>query len=164
MPAPRPTRRHALAAGLAGLPFADLLRLRADGGAADRKDAAVIFVLQEGGASQFETWDPKPDTGSEIRGDFGPIRTTVPGVLFSEAMAEQARLADKMVVLRAVHHPSTQHSSSVHLLKTGYYCAPPAEANEMPSCGAVAARVCGPVAANVPPFVVLNTGTPRAAA
>ncbi len=149
------TRRHALRAGLAGLALPDLLRLQARSNEATSNDAAVIFVLQEGGASQFETWDPKPDAGSEIRGEFRPIQTSVPGTIFSELMVEQARIADKMIVLRSIHHPSTQHSSSVHLIKTGYYCKPDSNFNEMPSSGAYAARVCGPVKPNVPPYVLL---------
>ena len=95
--------------------------------ASRKAEKKVILLWLCGAPSQFETWDPKPDAGSEIRGEFGPIKTNVPGVLFSEPMAEQAKVADKMVILRAIHHPSTQHSSSVHLNKTGYYCAPPAE-------------------------------------
>src|SRR5262249_17891953 len=58
----------------------------------------------------------------------------------------------------SIHHPSTQHSSSVHLIKTGYYCAPASNVNEMPSAGSIAARMCGPVVPNVPPYVLLHAG------
>jgi hypothetical protein len=155
-----PSRRQTIQAGLAGLAglsLPDLLRLRAAGDSA-RDDTAVIYVLQEGGASQFETWDPKPDAGTEIRGEFATTKTAVPGLQFSELMAEQARIADKLVVLRSIHHPSTQHSSSVHLIKTGFYCAPANNDNEMPSVGSYVAKVRGAVAPKVPPYVLLYHG------
>lgn len=151
-----PSRRHVLKAGLASLALPDLLRLQASSPTAN--DTAVIFVLQEGGASQFETWDPKPDGDSAIRGEFQAIRTAVPGTHFSELMVEQARIADKMTILRSIHHPSTQHSSSVHLMKTGYYCSPPAESNEMPAAGAIVSKLCGPVRPNIPPYAVISSG------
>lgn len=155
------SRRHAIRAGLAGLAglsLPDLLRLKASASASAQRDTAVIYVLQEGGATQFETWDPKPNTGTEIRGEFNPIRTNVPGVLFSELMTEQARIMDKLVVLRSIHHPSTQHSSSVHLIKTGYYCQPASNENEMPSVGSYVAKMCGPVVPKMPPYVLLYHG------
>ena len=65
---------------------------------------------------------------------------------------------DKLTVLRSVHHPSTQHSSSVHLIKTGYYCRPESDINEMPSIGSHIARQRGSVAAGVPTYVTLNKG------
>jgi hypothetical protein len=150
------SRRHVLKAGLASLALPEALRLQAASSTAN--DAAVIFVLQEGGASQFETWDPKPDADSAIRGEFQPIRTAVPGTHFSELMVEQARIADKMTILRSIHHPSTQHSSSVHLMKTGYYCRPDATVNEMPAAGSIAAKLCGPVRPQVPPYALLYVG------
>ncbi|OAI42294.1 hypothetical protein AYO40_00180 [Planctomycetaceae bacterium SCGC AG-212-D15] len=154
------TRRHMLQAGLmgvAGLSLPDLLRLRARAEEAAR-DTAVIYVVQDGGASQFETYDPKPNAAADIRGDFAAIRTSVPGVLFSDAMPEQARIMDRLTVLRGIHHPSTQHSSSVHLLKTGYYCRPDAVDNEMPAIGACTARVRSGRSPQVPPYVVLHNG------
>lgn len=145
---------------MAGLSLADVLRLKArseETGTAPR-DTAVIFVLQEGGASQFETYDPKPLSPIEVRGEFSAIPTSVPGVHFCDAMAQQAARMHRMTVLRSIHHPSTQHSSSVHLIKTGYYCRPEANENEMPAVGAYAARLRGPVERGMPPYAVLNTG------
>ncbi len=157
------TRRQMIQAGvmgLAGLSLSDVLRLRAiadDSNVAPR-DTAIIYVLQEGGASQFETWDPKPEADDSIRGEFGTVATRVPGIHFSEILPEQAQIIDKLTVLRSVHHPSTQHSSSVHLIKTGYYCRPESDINEMPSIGSHIARQRGSVAAGVPMYVTLNKG------
>lgn len=153
------SRRTMLRAGLwgvAGLALPDLLRMQSRG--AERRDTAVIYVLQEGGAPQHETWDPKPGAPEDIRGEFRAIATKLPGVQFSELMTEQAKIADKLTVLRSVHHPSTQHSSSVHLIKTGYYCRADAEVNEMPSVGAHVGRLCGPRQAGVPPYALIHTG------
>lgn len=154
-----PTRRHLLQAGLAAvgpLSLPGILRLQAQENRPS-PDTAVIFVLQEGGASQFETYDPKPDAPSEYRGDFGAIRTSVPGVHFSDAMPRQSALMHRMTILRSLHHPSTQHSSSVHLVKTGYYCRPESNENEMPAVGAYAARIRGANGPGVPPYVLIHT-------
>jgi len=154
------TRRCMIQAGLmglAGLSLPDILRLRARG-AEPKRDTAVIYVLQEGGAPQHETWDPKPDAVSEVRGEFAAIQTRVPGVHFSELMADQATIADKVTILRGIHHPSEQHSSSVHLIKTGYYCRADAIDNEMPCLGAYAARIRGVAQAGLPPYVLIHGG------
>jgi hypothetical protein len=145
--------------GVAGVSLPDLLRLRARSSeGVSRRDTAVIFILQEGGATQFETYDPKPLAPVEIRGEFKAIATSVPGVQFSELMAEQAKIMHRLTLLRSIHHPSTQHSSSVHLIKTGYYCRAEANENEMPSLGAYTAKLRGPTAPNVPPYVLIHNG------
>lgn len=146
-----------LRAGLAGVGALSLPGLiRARTATPARRDTAVIFLLQEGGASQFETYDPKPTAPEEIRGDFRPIPTAVPGVHFSELMAGQARLMSRLTLLRGIHHPSTQHSSSVHLIKTGYYCRAESEVNEMPSLGSHAGRLLGATVPGLPPYVVVH--------
>lgn len=141
--------------GVAGLTLPDVLRLRA-ASAAKPPDTAVIYILQEGGASQFETWDPKPDAPADIRGDFNTVQTSVPGIRFCELLPRQAALMDKLTLLRSVHHPSTQHSSSVHLIKTGYYCSAPAEQNEMPSIGSYVSRIRGSIKPGLPPYVTMR--------
>lgn len=143
------SRRQLIRAGLAGvvsLSLADVLALRARAALPSEtpRDTAVILVLQEGGASQLETWDPKPDAEDSIRGEFGVIQTNVAGVRFSEILPSQASIMDKLTVLRSVHHPSTQHSSSVHLIKTWYYCRAESEINEMPSMGSYVRAFAGP--------------------
>lgn len=154
------TRRQAIQAGLmglAGLSLPELLRLQAQG-SEPKRDTAVIYVLQEGGAPQHETWDPKPSAVPEIRGDFSAIQTRLSGVHFSELMVEQSRIADKLTILRGIHHPSEQHSSSVHLIKTGYYCRADSNDNEMPAVGAYAARLRGAARQGLPPYVLIHTG------
>lgn len=144
--------------GLAGLSLPDLLRLQARAETSARSDAAVIFLELAGGPTQHETYDPKPDAAAEYRGPFGTVETSVPGVRFSELMAEQAKIMDKLVVLRAVHHDSGSHQTSAHLTQTGYYLRDrQSRENDMPCIGSIAARVCGPNQPGIPPFVSVPT-------
>src|SRR5438105_2673005 len=89
------SRRAALTIGglgVAGLSLPSLLRAEST---SKRKATArsVIMLFQFGGPSQFETFDPKPDAPSEIRGEFKPIPSSVPGVLVSEHLPRLAQLA-----------------------------------------------------------------------
>jgi hypothetical protein len=141
--------------GLAGLSLPHLLRLRAEAAlGAVEKDTAVIFLELAGGPTQHETYDPKPDAPAEYRGPFGTVETNVPDVRFSELMTEQAKIMDKLVILRAVHHDSGSHQTSAHLTQTGYYLRDrQSRENDMPCIGSVAARVCGANQPGLPPFV-----------
>ena len=86
--------------GALGLGFCDLLRLRAGanepGGAVKRalrpgSNVNCILVWLDGGPSHYETFDPKPDAPSEIRGEFKDIPTPLPGVHFSDCIPKLAR-------------------------------------------------------------------------
>jgi hypothetical protein len=100
------TRRDFLRAGtlaLGGLTLADLLRLKAHG-AVDPKSGfkAAIMIFLSGGPSHIDTYDMKPEAPAEIRGEFKPIKTNVPGIEWCELMPLQAQMADKLAVLRGV--------------------------------------------------------------
>src|ERR1051326_1802826 len=95
------TRRTALKAGflgLLGLSQADLLRLRAES-TKPTNDKAVILLWLDGGPSQLETYDPKPDASSDYRGPWGVTQTNVTGIQISEILPHHARHADKMVFI-----------------------------------------------------------------
>ena len=141
--------------GVAGLSLSDLLQLQARAATSDfRKDAAVIFLELAGGPTQHETYDPKPEAPPEYRGPLGVVQSSVPGIQFSELMSNQAQIADKLVILRAVHHNSGSHQTSAHLTQTGYYLRDRQNReNDMPCIGSVAARICGARQEGVPPFV-----------
>ena len=152
-------RRDVLRAGCGMSPVLSLphlLRLQAasaESGSARRK-TAVIFVAMGGGATQHETYDPKPDAPREYRGPFHAIDTQLPGVQFSEFMARQAGVLDRMALLRAIHHESGSHTVATHLVQTGYSLSDPGNVeNEMPCIGSVVARVRGAVSPALPPFV-----------
>src|SRR5687767_11307464 len=117
----RVTRRTALTVGglgLAGLTLPDLLRAES---AATKKATArsVIMLFQFGGPSQFETFDPKPTAPAEIRGEFGAIPSSIPGVLVGEHLPRLAKLAHKYALVRSVHHTRSQHNPGAYYSLTG---------------------------------------------
>ena len=83
-----------------------------------------------------------------------PVQTSLPGVQFCEFMSEQARIADKLVIFRAIQHDSGSHQTSAHLTQTGYYLRDrQSRENDMPCIGAITAKVRGANRAGLPPFV-----------
>ena len=110
--------------GMLGLGFADVLRLRARAaglapGQSSVKQVNCILIWLDGGPSHYETFDPKPDAPSDIRGDFKPISTSVPGVHFSEAMPELAKAANKLTIVRSICHKDPNHGGGNHYMMTG---------------------------------------------
>lgn len=107
------SRRGFLKMGLAGftsLSLPGVLRLRAaQAGEQSEQKKSVILVWQPGGCSHIDTYDPKPDSGSEYRGPFGLIDTAVPGMQFTELLPMQARIADKFTVLRSMKNGAAGH-------------------------------------------------------
>ncbi|MDZ4405880.1 DUF1501 domain-containing protein [Prosthecobacter sp.] len=120
-------RRDFLKLGLTaaggGLGFTDLLRARAMAAQAPQPSIArpvnCILVWMDGGPSHYEMFDPKPDAPSDIRGQFKPIPTSVPGVHFSECVPNLAKAADKFTVLRSVTHKDPNHGGGNHYMMTG---------------------------------------------
>src|SRR5262249_21537368 len=140
--------RGAAFVGLGGLTRADLLRLKARG--AVRSDAgkkAVIMVYLPGGPSHIDLYDMKPDAPVEIRGEFKPIRTNVPGMAICELLPLQARIADKFAILRGLH---TNGSHEGHELTTGY-----ASRAHRPAFGSVVSRLKPSGLQGLPPYVSL---------
>ena len=86
---------------------------RADRGkAADPKIRACILIFYYGGPSHLETFDMKPHAPSEIRGEFKPISSAVPGIAVSEHLPMTARIMDKVSVIRSMHHSNRLHDSA----------------------------------------------------
>lgn len=145
--------------GLGGLTLADLLASRSQAatgsaiGGSSRK-TSVIFFEMAGGPTHFETYDPKPDAPEEYRGPMKSLQTALPGVNFCEVLPEQAKIADKLAIIRSVHHDSASHGTSSHLTQTGYYLRNNQNRdNEMPSIGSITARMRGANVAGMPSFV-----------
>jgi len=120
--------------GLLGAGFGDLLRLEAaaasaaksgpnkvtpPGVVAGQKPVNCILIWLDGGPSHYESFDPKPGAPSDIRGSFQDIATSVPGIRFSEAVPELAKVADKTTVIRSVCHKDPNHGGGNHYLMTG---------------------------------------------
>lgn len=78
----------------------------------------ILLVYLQGAASQFETWDPKPDAPQSIRGECGATQTAVPGVSICGELPKLARLTDRMGIVRSMTHPNNNHSNLYTL--TGY--------------------------------------------
>jgi hypothetical protein len=89
------------ALGLGGLMLPDLLRLRAATGGG-RKHKSVIMICLAGGPSHIDMYDLKPDAPTDIRGEFKPIKSRVPGFDICELMPMQAQIADKLALVRTV--------------------------------------------------------------
>jgi hypothetical protein len=144
--------------GVGGLALSDLFRLRAETSAA-RKDVSVILVWMSGGPGHMETWDPKPDAVAQYRGPFGAIRTKVPGIQFGELCPEQAKIADKVAVLRSVNHGTGDHTKANHWMLTGYegpaFNAADFKHQKRPSMGSAAAKLLGSGRPGLPPYVAV---------
>jgi hypothetical protein len=80
----------------------------------------VIYLWLQGGPPQHETFDPKPDAPAEIRGEFRPIQTNVPGIQFCELLPRIAGIADKLAVVRSLCTHSDLHDGSGYWVLTGY--------------------------------------------
>lgn len=134
-------------AGLAGGGFVDLLRLIGHARAAGpdaRPPANCILIWMDGGPSHIESFDPKPDAPAEVRGEFTPIRTNVPGIEICEKLPQLAKIADRYAIVRSVCHNQGNHGAGNHYMMTG---APPripvgcgAFVSFHPSMGSVAAH------------------------
>jgi hypothetical protein len=152
-------RREVLRAGslgLVGLALPELFRTRearatashAGEPAGKAKSCIILFLM--GGPPQQSTWDPKPDAPPEVRGEFKPIPTVVPGIDICELMPTTARVMDKVCVLRAMSSGDNAHSSSGYYMLTGQPHQPlnvenanPGSPNDYPSLGTLLRRLRG---------------------
>jgi len=153
IPARRAFLKHS-ACLFGALTLPGVLRARAQASPAD--DTAVIFITLGGGPSQHETYDPKPGAPLEIRGQFKPIGTNVAGVQFSELLPRQAKLMDKMAIIRSVHHEQASHIAE-HIVETGYDLRSSINSpvGEMPSIGSIVSKLRGPSPMGLPAYVSL---------
>src|SRR3954470_7047321 len=135
-----------LGAGLRLPDLADAATDPADSSFGRAKSCIVLFLM--GGPPQHSTWDPKPDAPAEVRGEFGPIATNVPGISVASLFPMTARVMDKVCLLRAVSTGDNAHSSSGYYMLTGKPHQPqnvenanPGAPNDFPSLGALAGRI-----------------------
>src|SRR5262249_3392687 len=108
--------------GLAGLTLADHKRLQAQERAAGRptRDTAVILVWRAGGPSHIDMYDLKPNAPAEFRGEFYETPTNVPGTRISEHLPCEARIMDKISIVRSATHTNPGHGMGAHWMLTGY--------------------------------------------
>ena len=136
---------------MGGLALPDLLRAEAQAGVG-RSHKAVIMVYLSGGLSHQDTFDLKPDAPEEIRGEFQPIATKLPGVQVGELLPSTAAVMDKIAVIRSIVGLRDEHSSFQNL--TGFPMVQ-SQREGKPHFGAVISKVQGPKDPVVPPFVDL---------
>src|SRR5437763_2899794 len=105
---------------LAGLSLAEVLRLQHAHGAdsAPKRDVNCIFIFIIGGMAHQDLWDPKPDAPAEIRGDFRPISTVVPGLQLTELLPHVAKVTDKLSLIRSMNHNDPDHTAGYHVMMT----------------------------------------------
>lgn len=118
------TRRGVLQLGAAtafGWGCADLLALRSWAGvSAGGKAKSVIVLFAWGGMSHLDTWDLKPAASTDIRGEFHPIATTVPGIEISEHLPRLAQQMQHLAVVRSACHEASDHREAAYWNLTGH--------------------------------------------
>jgi hypothetical protein len=156
-------------AGLCGLSFPDVLRLRAFAGKKGRPsgaDKAVILLWMAGGPSHIDTWDPKPDRPTQNRGPFSVIQTQLPGIRVCEHLPKMAAMLDKFTVIRSVDARYSNHEPN-KVFQTGHLDAEPRlnpAAEMFPAIGSVVARWHGSNDPGTPPYVAFQTSRSHIAA
>jgi len=130
-----PTRRELLRAGsigLFGLNLANFLAWqdvakaapnRLEGSRGFGSAQSVIMVFLQGGPSHIDIWDPKPDAPQNIRGEFKPIKTKIPGTNVSETMPMMANALDKVTLIRSMSYTPNglfNHTAAIYQMLTGY--------------------------------------------
>ena len=158
------SRRDSLRVGslaLGGLCLGDVLRMESANAAQKWYDSkvgsakSVIQIVCQGGIAAQESWNPKPEAPLEYRGPFGVVKTTLPGVVFSEKMVECAKIADKMTIVRSVIGGPPDHGLAMYHSITGNKSSP---AIKHPAIGSVVNHEFGP-RAGLPGYIgIPNVG------
>jgi hypothetical protein len=152
-------RRSFLGIGLGGI-FSALLgadvRAAEQTGKRSGRAKRILVIFEQGGVSQMDTWDPKPDAPAEHRSPFKPINTVVPGLQFTELLSKTARVADKLTVVRCMIQPTpgigNSHPKGSQYVFSGEAPGGPVE---MPDISSVAAHQMGTEALYLPSNILL---------
>lgn len=121
---------------------------------------ACILIFYYGGPSHLDTWDMKPNAPREVRGEFRPIASKVPGIFVSEHLPHSSRVVDRLAIVRGLHHPMTNHNAAAFATLSG---RPPAKGdlellgndrNDPPCMGSVLSAQL-PSREELPTFVAL---------
>jgi hypothetical protein len=152
------SRRTMLRVGslaLGGFSLADLLRCRSQAQETNPvpQDTAVIQVFMGGGPSHIDLYDLKPHAPAEIRGEFRPISTTVPGIQIGEHLPHLARALQYIALVRSVSHSTANHLPASHWMMTGHQPPDSTTANVNPALGAVVSKARGENVRGMPAYV-----------
>ena len=137
------------ALGMGGLSLPRLLRAEAQQGTSSK---SVIMVYLTGGLAHQDSFDLKPDAPQEVRGEFNPIDTAVPGIRICELLPKLAACMDRFSLVRSIVGLRDEHSSFQTL--TGY-TMDAARRDGRPNLGSAVARMRGATSDVIPPFVDL---------
>jgi hypothetical protein len=153
--------------GALGLSLPTLLRAEQSStdGATSKADSCIVIYLN-GGPSHLDMWDMKPDAPIEVRGEFQPISTSLPGVQVCEHLPRLSRLVHRATLVRSMNHSvNNSHAAAVYAALTGHdrgELGGGASASDHPSPGSVLAKM-RPSAANSLPYVALPYKTQEGA-
>jgi hypothetical protein len=134
-----------------GLSLPQLIAAETDS-TGDRSHKACIMVYLSGGIAHQDTYDLKPNAPKEVRGEFLPIPTSVPGTQFCELLPKMAKIADRCSIIRSVVGQRDEHSSFQNL--TGYSMGQ-VQRDGYPNFGSVVSKCQGATDPVIPPFVDL---------
>ena len=153
-------------AGVLGWSLPDCLAIARAAATPGGKPAAknVLVILEQGGLSHMDTWDPKPDAVAEHRSPFKPIDTNVPGIRFTDLLPRTATIADKLAVVRSMYHAkggADAHPNGTQYVLSGSH--PSGAAIEMPDIGSVVAHLQGSSCKYLPPYVMVPGNNEQAA-
>jgi hypothetical protein len=151
-------------AGLAGMTLASMTRSGqlepcARAAPSDARARRLILVWLGGGPATLDMWDMKPDAPVGIRGEFQPIGTTLPGVFICEHLPQTAKILDRCVLIRSLHHNIAAHGPGAQLMMTGQL---PSPAIEYPSLGSISARLLAGDTV-IPPYITIGNPASRGA-
>ncbi len=139
------------ALGFFGLTLPELLAARKAAAAAAPKAESVIIMWCAGGPSHLDTFDPKPEGTSDIRGQFNAIETNVSGIRISEHLPNTAKVCDKLAIIRSLTSNIAAHEQASQFMMTGYR---PLPTLQYPSYGAVVAKELG-ARNSLPPYIAI---------
>ncbi|MBM82563.1 MAG: hypothetical protein CMJ78_18520 [Planctomycetaceae bacterium] len=143
--------------GMGGLGLTGLLKAE-DASANPQRHKSVIMVFLPGGPSHLDIWDLKRNAPREIRGEFNPIATSVPGIQICEHMPRLAQRMQDFTIIRSLVGAINEHRSEICYSGWNYQVA--LDRNQ-PCLGSAVSKLEGPVHAGVPPFVSLSHPTPN---
>lgn len=115
------------------------------------KAKSIIHIFLPGALSTHESWDPKPEAESAVRGEFGAVQTAIPGVQFSETLSKTAKVADRLTLLRGMWHSESAHQRGIETMLTGWQ---PSPAITYPCMGSIVAHELGG-RNSLPPYVCI---------
>jgi hypothetical protein len=148
--------------GVLGLSLADWMLLerqaRASGGSGVQAKN-VLVILEQGGLSHIDTWDPKPDLSAENRSPHKPIATKVAGMQFTELLAKTARVADRLAVVRGMHHTIGDHPTGTAYMLQGNNPTGPVN---YPDLGCVVSETIGSECRYLPPYIMVPGNSEQA--